>query len=214
MSVMTSEPRADLYISADIETDGPIPGPYSMLSLGLAVAGRYDGKRFVRTTSEEQTLYLELKPISEDFQVEAMRVNGLDRDRLVREGCEPTDAMRQAASWIDEMARQDRAVVVAYPVAFDWAFMFWYFIRFTGSSPFGYSSCLDIRTLYQAKARTVHDLSGKASMPSWLLPTNAHTHNALDDAIEQAELFANVFEYVLDLRGPPNQRLLPVSEHT
>ena len=100
------------------------------------------------------------------------------------------------------LAKEDRAVVVAYPVAFDWSFLFWYFIRWCGDSPFGYSSCLDIRTLYQAKARTVHDCSGKQSMPAWLLPSTPHTHNALDDAREQAELFANVFEYVLDLRGP------------
>jgi hypothetical protein len=25
----------DIYFSADIETDGPIPGPYSMLSFGI-----------------------------------------------------------------------------------------------------------------------------------------------------------------------------------
>lgn len=30
----------DLYFSADVETDGPIPGPYSMLSFGIVFAGR------------------------------------------------------------------------------------------------------------------------------------------------------------------------------
>lgn len=45
---MMSIAQPDLYISADVETDGPIPGPYSMLSFGLAVVGSYDGHRFER----------------------------------------------------------------------------------------------------------------------------------------------------------------------
>ena len=202
---MASLARADLYISADIETDGPIPGPYSMLSIGMVLAGRYDGERFERASPDADGLYLELKPISDSFQAEAMRVNGLDRAALLTCGEAPEDAMRRAAEWVVARSGADRPVLVAYPVAFDWSFLFWYFTRWYGSSPFGYSSCLDIRTLYQAKARTVHDLSGKESMPGWLLPAAPHTHNALDDAREQAELFANVFEYVLGVRGPDSQ---------
>jgi hypothetical protein len=93
-------------------------------------------------------------------------------------------------------AGDHKAVLVAYPVAFDWSFLYWYFERFAASgSPFGYSSCLDIRTLYQASAGTVHGESGQNWMPAALLPASPHTHNALDDAIEQGELFANVFEW-------------------
>ena len=36
--------RTDVYVSADIEADGPIPGPYSMLSLGMCIAGEQDGR--------------------------------------------------------------------------------------------------------------------------------------------------------------------------
>ena len=36
----------DVYISADVEADGPIPGPYSMLAFGLAVAATFDGATF------------------------------------------------------------------------------------------------------------------------------------------------------------------------
>ena len=196
---MSSGPRADLYVSVDIETDGPIPGPYSMLSFAMVHAGRYDGHTFRRPPADAQSFYVELKPISTSFDPEAMSVNGMDREALSRSGLEPERAMGEAAAWVRELAGEDRAVLVAYPVAFDWSFLFWYFIRWCGDSPFGYSSCLDIRTLYQAKARTVHDLSGKRSMPERLLPSAPHTHNALDDAREQGQLFANVFEYVLDV---------------
>ena len=27
----------ELYVAVDVEADGPIPGPYSMISLGMAV---------------------------------------------------------------------------------------------------------------------------------------------------------------------------------
>lgn len=32
----------EFYVAVDVEADGPIPGRYSMLSLGMAVAGRDD----------------------------------------------------------------------------------------------------------------------------------------------------------------------------
>ena len=73
----------DVYFSADVETDGPIPGPYSILSFALVVAGTFDGVQFTPPPNYGQSFYRELKPISDDFQIEALRVNGLDRDRLL-----------------------------------------------------------------------------------------------------------------------------------
>jgi hypothetical protein len=201
--VLVPSPRPDLFISADIETDGPIPGDFSMLSFGLCLAGCFDGARFERfRPSPENSFYAELRPVSAHFQPEALQVNGLDRRRLAREGADPSEAMAAAADWIAGVARGARPVLVAYPVAFDWAFLYWYFVRYTGDSPFGFSSCLDIRTLYQARALTPFDVSSKGSMPRWLLPEQEHTHNAADDALEQAELFNNLFEWALDQGGP------------
>jgi hypothetical protein len=195
------ETRPDLYFSADVETDGPIPGPYSLLSFGLAVVGSYDGERFERRDPRERTFYRELRPISDGFEDEAMAVNGLDRDRLAREGADPAAAMCEAERWVREVSDGHRPVLVAYPVAFDWAFLYWYFLSFGERSPFGHSSCLDIRTQYQALAGTVFDRSGKATMPPFLQPDAPHTHNALDDAIEQGELFANLQEWAVRRRN-------------
>jgi hypothetical protein len=200
--MQASMPRPDLYISADVETDGPIPGEFSLLSFGLCVAGRYDGHVYDRRDPARETFYTELQPVSSKWEPEALAVNRLDRGRLEREGEAPDVAMERAASWVRDVAVGCRAVLVAYPVAFDWAFLYWYFVRFAPSgSPFGFSSCLDIRTLYQARARTVHDLSGKEHMPSNLRSHRPHTHGALDDALEQADLFSNVFEWAV--LGPP-----------
>ena len=191
-------PRTDVYISVDVETDGPVPGPYSLLSFGMCVAGTFDGHRFRREDPTARTFSRLLQPISDEWQPEAMAVNGLDRDELRRSGQTPQTAMDEAGAWVLEVAGDARPVLVAYPVAFDWAFLYWYFVRFAAEgSPFGYSSCVDIRTLYQAKAKTVFDESGKDAMPAALQPHHPHTPDALDDAVEQAELFANVFEWIL-----------------
>lgn len=194
--------RADLYISADVETDGPVPGPFSLLAFGLAVVGRYDGRRFERIPGRERTFYRELRPISDEYQGEALKINGLNRNELLRAGARPEEAMHEAADWVRSVSEGHRAVLVAYPVAFDWSFLYWYFERFApNGSPFGHSSCLDVRTAYQAVAGSVFDESGKASMPDFLRPQAPHTHNALDDAIEQGELFANVMEWALRRRS-------------
>src|SRR5437762_136719 len=79
----------DVYFSADVETHGGIPGPFSMLSFALVYAGRFDGTEFQRPRSFDEAFYKELKPISDQYEVEALHVNGLDRDRLCREGAQP-----------------------------------------------------------------------------------------------------------------------------
>ncbi len=185
----------DLYISVDIESDGPIPGVYSMLSFGLAVAGRFDGRTFEPRDPEARTFYRELKPISDDYLPEAVAVTGLDRDALKRGGARPEEAMLAAREWIEEQAGKDRAVLVGFPLVFDWLFFNWYLERFAGGSPFGYSSGLDMKSLYAAKARVPLSEAGKDDLPVFLRSTRPHTHNSLEDAIEQAEIFANLFAW-------------------
>lgn len=185
--------RAELYFSVDVEADGPIPGPYSMLSFGLAVAGSYDGEAFEVCDPAERTFYAELRPISDDFVPEALNISGLDLARLAREGVEPAKAMNEAAQWIKSTAARLSPVFAAYPLSYDWMWMYWYFTRFAEEgSPFGHSRCLDMKTLYSVKAGTPIVKSTKRQMPPHLFSERPHTHNALDDAIEQAELFQNL----------------------
>ncbi|MFE3451247.1 exonuclease [Nonomuraea sp. NPDC059194] len=190
--------KPDLYFSADVEADGPIPGPYSMLSFGLAVAGAFDGTAFEAADPTKDTFYAELQPISETFDPEALAVSGLDRASLTRHGQDPADAMNAAAAWITGLAAEANAtpVFVAYPLGYDWMWMYWYFMRFADKgSPFGHSRCLDMKTLYAARASTPITRSTKRNMPSHLLSAKPHTHNALDDAIEQAELLQNLMRW-------------------
>ena len=85
--------KTDVYFSADVETDGSIPGVYSILSFALVYAGRFDGDVTLRPQSYNDVFYQELRPISEQFEPQALTVNGLDRDRLLRQGMAPEKAM-------------------------------------------------------------------------------------------------------------------------
>ncbi len=187
----------DVYFSADVETDGPIPGPFSMLSFAFVFAGRFDGKSFERPNDwNDQSFYRELRPISGNFQYDALKVNGLDRDRLLREGCEPEIAMREAAEWIYRTAGGARPVLVAYPLSFDWSWLYWYFVRFNlGASPFSHSQCFDLKTAFAIKANRTIAESGRSKLLASLRSHRVHSHHALDDAAEQAEVFANLFEW-------------------
>jgi hypothetical protein len=186
--------RQDTYFSVDIETDGPIPGLYSMLSFAVVQAGYHDGRKFVPIESGSEK-YWELRPISETFDPEALRVNGLDRSRLSVEGALPELAMSQADQWIRNRADGRRPVMVASPAAFDWMFMHWYFTTYVGGSPFGYSSCFDVKTAISVKFDRPIAMSGRERLPGWMRSTLPHSHNALDDAREQAQLFANLLEW-------------------
>ncbi len=186
----------DIYFSADVETDGPIPGPYSILSFAIVYAGSFDGLSFKRPESYERIFYRELKPISNAFQKEALDVNGLDRDRLCVEGMDPQQAMTEAFHWINSNANGAKPVLVAYPLSFDWTWLYWYFVQFCKlGSPFDYSRCFDIKTAVAVKAGIPISEAGRSRLDSSLSSHREHTHHAVDDAIEQAEIFANIFEW-------------------
>jgi hypothetical protein len=188
--------RVDVYFSADVETDGPIPGPFSMLSLALVYAGRFDGVRFERPADYSTTFYRELRPISDDFQPEALKINGLDRAKLSREGSAPEVAMAEASEWVRDVAGGAEPVLVAYPLSFDWSWLYWYFMRFVPTgSPFNHSRAFDIKTAFAVKAGIPVSQAGRANLAPELRSHVAHTHNALDDARGQAEIFANLFEW-------------------
>lgn len=183
----------DVFFSADIESDGPVPGAYSMLSFALVVAGRFDGARFEPPASFDSALELELRPVTERFDAEALAVSGLSRERLLREGREPDEAMREAAAWVRERASGATPVLVGYPLGFDWAFLSYYFEVYGGGSPFGHSRGFDLKTAVALTLGVPIARAGRAGLPEALRGDRAHTHRALDDAIEQAQVLGKLF---------------------
>lgn len=195
--------RADVYFSADVETDGPIPGPFSMLSFALVPAGRLlapageGAARFEAPTPEQlaDAFYAELRPISPNFEAEALAVNGLDREGLIEHGADPGAVMADASEWIVERCEAlggGEPVLVGYPLGFDWSWLRWYFIRFGGESPFGHSRAFDIKTAAALDLGWPVSGSGRARLPAALQPERAHSHHAVDDAVAQAQIFAKL----------------------
>ena len=181
----------ELYIATDVEADGPIPGPYSMLSLGMAVVG-----------NPEQQFYTELRPISNDYVPQALAVSGLDRDRLVREAPSPEEAMASAANWINGLRKIGRPVFLAAPAVWDGMFVHWYFLRFLGKSPFGQTgSGVDLRSYWMGLSGSEWVETRKGQIKQHLGITGVpHTHHAGEDAAE----LATVFEAVLKHRAVTN----------
>jgi len=173
-----------------------------MLSFAIVYAGTFDGRRFERPKNYERFFYKELRPISDEYQQEALQVNGLDRERLCKEGPAPERIMAEAFEWVKNNSGEFNPILVAYPLSFDWSWLYWYFIRFCKyGSPFGYSRCFDIKTAYSVKSGIPICRAGRAQLSPLLGSNQAHTHHAIGDAIEQAEIFANIFEWEGDRGG-------------
>jgi hypothetical protein len=175
----------EIYVSTDVETDGPIPGPHSMLSFASA-AYRAD-KTLVDTFSAN----LETLPdAAGDPGTMAWWAKQPESWAATRTDLEaPEAAMRRYVVWLNRLP--GRPVFVAYPAGFDFLFVYWYLIRFAGESPFSFSA-LDVKTYAMALLRTEYRTAVKRNMPKRWFDPLPHTHVALDDAIEQGALFCNM----------------------
>ncbi len=170
----------ECHISIDVEAAGPIPGTYSLLAIGACVVGNPD-----------QSFYSELAPINGAFVAKAMTVHGLSFEKLESSGEAPAAAMARFEQWILRVSGGGRPVFVAFNATFDWMFVHWYFVTFLGRDPFGVSG-LDIKAYVMGKHRLAWGETVKKNVKK-LYPTGlTHTHNALDDAREQAELFSKM----------------------
>lgn len=183
----------DTFFAADVETDGPVPGSFSMLSLGLVVAGTFDGRSFRPATGRERSFAAELRPISDRFDPEALRVSGLSRERLAAEGRDPREAMTALAAWVAAEAGETTPVLCAYPLGFDWSFLTYYFYEFAKKSPFSYSRGFCVKTAVSLRTEVPIGEAGRGKLPPHLRPSLPHTHAAIDDARSLAELIARLF---------------------
>jgi hypothetical protein len=176
---------AEIYVSTDVEADGPIPGPHSMLSFASAAF-----------TSDKQLI--------STFEANLATLSGATGDPKTMEwwltqpdawaACrkdprDPADVMPEYVRWLK--ALPGSPVFVAYPAAYDFMFVYWYLIRFAGESPFSHSA-LDIKTYAMALLGREYRASTKRAMPQRWFDELPHTHVALDDAKGQGALFCNM----------------------
>lgn len=155
------------YIMVDIESDGPIPGDYSMVCFGAVLV----------QPGLEQTFYGRLKPISEKWIPEALAVSEFSRETCLTFD-EPTQVMRSFADWLKQVS-DGKPMFVSDNNGFDWQFINWYFHHFLGRNPFGFSST-NLGSLYKGMVKDVFQNFKH-------LRKTRHTHDPVDDAKGNAE---------------------------
>lgn len=172
----------EAYISVDIETAGPVPGEYSMVSLGACL---------VNNPAEQ--FYIELKPINDNCLSEALKVSGLTFEQLTATGINPAEAMSSFQNWVQRVTDNQRMVFVGFNASFDWSFVNWYFHVFLGENPFGIGA-LDIKSYYMGLSGCLWQETTSSRLPLSFQPSHRQSHNALDDAIAQAEIFKKLLQ--------------------
>ncbi len=147
-------------------------------------------------TDPEVGFYREIRPLpGMPWDSAAERVHRLTPAHLEELGLEPPQAMLDLDGWLQEVASGRHAVFVGFNAAFDWMFVADYFHRFLGTNPFG-TSALDQKAYFMAKHLVpAWSATGKETVRRRYPTALPHTHHALDDAREQAELMRQLLEH-------------------
>jgi len=95
------------YIMVDIEADGPILGDYSMVCFGAIVV----------EPNLSRTFYGKLKPISEKWDPEALKVSGVSREEALKFD-DPKAVMESFDKWIAENSK-NRPIFISDNNGFD-----------------------------------------------------------------------------------------------
>jgi hypothetical protein len=190
---------AEIYVSVDIESDGPIPGPNSMLSFGAAAF--IEGKGLISTFERNLETLPGAAGDPNTMQWWARPENATAWTAHRQNTIDPKQAMSEFVQWTSTLAGVElggdgkpvNTVFVAYPAGFDFLFVYWYLIRFVGWSPFSFSA-LDIKSFAMGVLGTPYRKTTKKYMPREWFGKRPHTHVAIDDAIGQGELFMNALK--------------------
>jgi hypothetical protein len=174
--------KSEIYVSIDVEADGPIPGPHSMLSLGAAAFD--DAGTLIETFTVNLECLPDAQPHPDTWAWWQQNLAAYEETR--RDCVTPESGVQSFVAWLD--ALPGLPVAVAAPAGFDFMFTYWYLIRFAGRSPFSFS-CVDVKSVVMTLLHKPYRLSGKRVWPRRWFSGRPHTHVAIDDAIEQGESF-------------------------
>lgn len=165
------------YICVDVETDGPIPGDYSMVSFGAVVV----------KPELNQTFYGQLRPISDKWDPQALAVSGHTREETL-EFEDPKTVMQEFAAWLKANSEGRQPFFISDNNGFDWQFINWYFHHFTNSNPFGFSST-NLGSLYKGMQKTMFKNFKH-------LRQTKHSHHPVMDAKGNAEALLHMKEHM------------------
>ena len=181
--MINSTSPTETYISVDVETAGPNPSLYSLLTIGACTLG-----------DAPQTFYVELKPVNDKMTPEAFAVHRLNLRRLSERGQDPARAMQSFEDWVKaEIPEGGRPVFLSFNAPFDWMFVADYFHRYLGRNPFGHAA-LDIKAFYMGLTGVPWEEATMRYIGPRYLRDEQLTHHALRDALDQAEIFRKMLE--------------------
>jgi hypothetical protein len=97
--------------------------------------------------------------------------------------------MRAFSNWLALAAGVDESpIFVGFNAPFDWSFVNYYFHRFGGGNPFGFTG-VDIKALYMGATGCDWADTRSSKIAERLKPALKGDHNPLHDAQYQAEIF-------------------------
>lgn len=164
----------------DIEADGPIPGDYSMVCFGAVLV----------EPSLNRTFYGKMKPISDNWIPQALRVSGFSREDTM-DFDDPLEIMEDFGQWVNRVS-DGRPMFISDNNGFDWQFINWYFHHFIDNNPFGHSST-NLGSLYKGMQKDCFKNFKH-------LRKTKHTHNPVDDAMGNAEALLQMKNMGLKIR--------------
>lgn len=115
-------------IVVDVELDGPLLGTNSMICFGAVIL---DDRL-------KTTFYGQVKPISNVYDPQALAISGFTRKEHMKFG-EPVDVMYSFLDWIREYATAN-PILWSDNNGYDASWINWYFLKYVGVNPFGWSS--------------------------------------------------------------------------
>lgn len=169
------------WISVDVETAGPNPGDYPLLSIGACL---YD--------DPATGFIIELKPDRPGRDASALAVAGLDPAELALRGTAPAEALEAFEAWILQESGDRTPLLVGFNAVFDWMFVCEYFHRYLGRNPFGHAA-IDIKAVAMAHLSIPWSQTSFPQLAARLGGSApVLTHHALQDARDQAALLRAV----------------------
>jgi DNA polymerase III alpha subunit (gram-positive type) len=190
-----------IYFSVDIETDGLVAGRNNMISLGCAAIDMDNGK-IIGKFKANLSLVPDLVPDFDTMEwwkgfpeaYESARVNAVS----------PSFAIGKFVEWVERVKTKD-SLIFAWKPSFDCAFLRYYIHRFhpkgtelIASEPYGRGGFgLDQKTVAAIALKQAYRDTKMSALPDPLRldeKSNViaqHSHDALEDAVEQAAIFYN-----------------------
>lgn len=181
------------YFSVDCEFSGLDHTKYDLVSIGIIEVKQKEDKSFY--VDNNRRFYLELKPLHDNFDKESMKINGLNFANLYKYGSEPQEACRQIIKYLD-LKKDDVAIFIGYCLVLDKIYVDQLFLNAKATNPFNYET-IEISSLAIGKFNFDFGFSESDLEKKLLIQPMSEDkkHNALEDAIHQAEEFVKICNY-------------------